>query len=140
MRTRPTVIYFSPADRPVPEHVVKWIGEKELSLVHHVDRKAVESIAIRNPPLMVMIDADGDVADGLALCETLKADAYTAVVPVTLLASCHPNEQVGAWFEAGADEIITPLFEKAEQRSRLEGLLLRTERNVSVHPKGSIVG
>ncbi len=140
MRTRPTVIYFSPADRPVPQQLANWIGEKDFTLVHHADRKAVESIAIRNPPIMVVIDADGDVADGLALCQGLKADAYTAVVPVTFLASCHPNEQVGAWFEAGADEIITPVFEPTEQLSRLNGLLLRTERNVSVHPSTRLPG
>jgi PleD family two-component response regulator len=140
VRTRPTVLYFSPADRPVPSHIAEWIDEKQFTLVPHKDRRAVESIAMRNPPILVVVDADGSVDEGLQLCRDLKADAYTAVVPVTFVASEHPNAQVGAWFEAGADEVITPVFELPEQRSRLDGLLLRTERNVSVHPSTRLPG
>ncbi len=140
MRTRPTVLYFSPADRPVPNHIAEWIDNKQFTMVLHKDRKAVESIAIRNPPILVVIDADGSVTDGIALCRDLKDDAYTAVVPVAFVAGEHPNELVGQWFEAGADEVITPLFSPAEQQSRLDGLLLRTERNVSVHPSTRLPG
>ncbi len=89
MRTRPTVLYFSPADRPVPNHIAEWIDNKQFTMVLHKDRKAVESIAIRNPPILVVIDADGSVTDGIALCRDLKDDAYTAVVPVAFVAGEH---------------------------------------------------
>jgi GGDEF domain-containing protein len=56
------------------------------------------------------------------------------------VAGNHATEQVREWFEVGADEVITPLFEPAEQRSRLDVLLYRTERNVAVHPSTRLPG
>ena len=41
---------------------------------------------------------------------------------------------------AGADEVITGLFSPAEQRSRLDAMLVRTERDVSVHPSTRLPG
>jgi GGDEF domain-containing protein len=140
VRTRPTVLYFSPADRPVPNQITEWITGKDFVLVRHRDRAAVESIAVRNPPILVVIDADNGVDDGVALCRDLKDDAFTAVVPVAFFASHHPNDLVGEWFAAGADEVITPVFQEREQYSRLDGLLVRTERNVSVHPSTRLPG
>ena len=49
-------------------------------------------------------------------------------------------EQVQAWFAAGADEVITGLFSPAEQRARLDAMLVRTERDVSVHPVDPAAG
>ena len=49
-------------------------------------------------------------------------------------------EQVQAWFAAGADEVISSLFSPAEQRSRLDAMLVRTERDVSVHPSTRLPG
>jgi GGDEF domain-containing protein len=61
-------------------------------------------------------------------------------VPVTVLAADHHAEQVQAWFSAGADEVISSLFSPAEQRSRLDAMLVRTERDVSVHPSTRLPG
>ena len=70
----------------------------------------------------------------------LKSDAFTAIVPVTVLAGAHHPDHVQAWFEAGADEVITGLFSPAEQRARVEAMLVRTERDVSVHPSTRLPG
>ena len=40
----------------------------------------------------------------------------------------------------GADEVITGLFTPAEQRARLDAMLVRTERDVSVHPSTRLPG
>ena len=61
-------------------------------------------------------------------------------MPVTVLAADHHPEQVQAWFGAGADEVITGIFSPAEQRARLDAMLVRTERDVSVHPSTRLPG
>ncbi len=61
-------------------------------------------------------------------------------MPVTVLAGAHHPDHVQAWFEAGADEVITGLFSPAEQRARVEAMLVRTERDVSVHPSTRLPG
>jgi PleD family two-component response regulator len=140
VRTRQTVIYFSPADRPAPELISTWMNGKGYPVLHVRDRSAVEAQILRSPPLLIVVDADASGAEGPALCRTLKDDPYTAIVPVAFLSGQHAAGRVKDWFAAGADEVITPLFEPAEQRSRLDVLLLRTERNVAVHPSTRLPG
>ena len=140
MRTRSTVIYFSPADRAIPQPIKQWLGDRGIPLVHHSDPTAVESIALRSLPVLILIDAEGSESTGLDLCRSLKHDSYTAIVPVVFVSSCHAAIEVRSWFEAGADEVITPLFEPAEQFCRLEALLTRTRRYVAVHPSTRLPG
>lgn len=140
MRTRPTVLYYSPAEREVPDLISGWLGTKEFSVIHFSDSADLETVARRSPPLLILIDADGAGSDGSSLCKSLKGDAFSAIVPIVFVAGNHATEQVREWFEVGADEVITPLFEPAEQRSRLDVLLHRTERNVAVHPSTRLPG
>ena len=140
MRTRPTVIYFSPADRPVPDFIATWMNGKAYPLIHIRERAAAVEVALRTLPLLIVVDADAAGDEGAALCRTLKEDPYTAIVPVAFMAGTHAAARVRAWFAAGADEVITPVFEPAEQRSRLDELLLRTERNVAVNPSTRLPG
>jgi PleD family two-component response regulator len=113
---------------------------KGYPVVHVRDRAAAEVAALRSPPLLIVVDADASGTEGPALCRSLKEDPYTAIVPVAFLSGQHAAARVRDWFAAGADEVITPLFEPAEQRSRLDVLLLRTERNVAVHPSTRLPG
>ena len=133
-------MYFSPTERPVPDLISAWAERKELPIVHLRDRGDVETAALRSPPALIIVDADAAGPDGAALCCTLKADPYTAVVPVAFLSTRHASDQVRDWFVTGADEVITPLFGPAEQRSRLDVLLVRTERNITVHPSTRLPG
>jgi GGDEF domain-containing protein len=57
-----------------------------------------------------------------------------------MLAGTHHAEEVQAWFASGSDEVITGLFTPAEQRARLDSMLVRTERDVSVHPSTRLPG
>ncbi|NIM48186.1 MAG: diguanylate cyclase [Gemmatimonadales bacterium] len=140
MRTRPSVIYFSPAERPVPDLVSAWMEKQPLPLATVQNLGDIETLALRNPPALIIVDADGSGTEGVALCRLLKTDPYTAIVPVAFLSGYHASEQVQAWFHAGADEVLTPILSPAEQRGRLDVLLSRTERSVSVHPSTRLPG
>ena len=70
----------------------------------------------------------------------LKRDPFTAIVPVVLLSPRHEATEVESWFEAGTDEVISPRFSPIEQRSRIDAILTRTERDVSVHPSTRLPG
>lgn len=140
MRTRPTVLYFSPAERPIPDLISAWAEQHPLPLLSLNELRAVETQALRSPPALIIVDADGAGPQGLELCRTLKQDPYTAIVPVAFVSGGHDWEQVHTWFEAGADEVLTPILAPAEQRCRLGVLLSRTERNVAVHPSTRLPG
>ena len=140
MRTRPTVLYYSPAGRSVPEFVTQWVDGTGLTVVPLADARTVEEMVLRMLPSLVIVDADSAGGGGLELCARLKADPYTGIVPLVVVAGRHSTERVREWFAAGADEVITSLFEPVEQVGRLEGLFTRAERDVAVHPSTRLPG
>ncbi|HEY6826587.1 MAG TPA: diguanylate cyclase, partial [Gemmatimonadaceae bacterium] len=78
--------------------------------------------------------------EGVALVGRLKADPSTAIVPMTILTDRHDATAIVEWYEAGADEVLSPLVDPAEQRARLDALVVRTERDVAVHPSTRLPG
>jgi len=76
----------------------------------------------------------------LDLCARLKSDPYTAIVPFAAVTHRHATDVVRQWFAAGADEVITPLFEPGEQVGRLDALVTRAERDVAVNPSTRLPG
>lgn len=138
MRTRPTVLFFSPAGRPVPELIGRWAEDKGFPLVTVGQAQELHAMVMRSLPELVVVD--GDCETSLALCRRLKSDAYTGIVPLVVVTPRHVTDGVEEWFRAGADEVITPLFELPEQRSRLETLVTRAARGVAVNPSTRLPG
>jgi len=140
VRTRPTILFFGPAGVAIPDLVRRWADGKEFPLEVHSDPGQVESIVLRGHPCLLFIDADHTGATGLALVRKLKSDPFTAISPAMVLAGSQPADQIQSWFSAGADEVLTGVFPVAEQEARLELLLVRTQRDVSVHPSTRMPG
>lgn len=139
MRTRPTVLYFAPAGHPAPDLVSAWADGKGFQFTHVSGRAEVEMAAIRSLPALIVVAEDaGD--EGMELCRALKDDPYTGIIPLAVFTTRHAADNTGAWFEAGADEVLSPVFEPDEQRSRLDVLLARTQTGVSVHPSTRLAG
>jgi GGDEF domain-containing protein len=140
VRTRPTILFFSPDGCPVPALVRQWAAAHAFPLLVFNQPDEVESIVLRGHPCLLFVDGDNSGTVGVGLVRRLKSDAFTAIVPVMTLAGKHHPDQVQSWFASGADEVITGLFSPAEQRSRLDAMLVRTERDVSVHPSTRLPG
>ena len=140
MRTRPTILFFSPDGCPVPALVRQWAAAHAFPLLIFSQPDEVESIVLRGHPCLLFVDGDNSGTVGVGLVRRLKSDAFTAIVPITTLAGTHHAEQVQSWFTSGADEVLTGLFSPAEQRSRMDAMLVRTERDVSVHPSTRLPG
>ena len=140
MRTRPTILFFSPEACPVPAVVGQWASANAFPLLVFSQAEEVEAIVLRGHPCLLFVDGNDAAPAAVDLVRRLKLDAFTAIVPVTVLAADHHAEQVQAWFGAGADEVITGIFSPAEQRARLDAMLVRTERDVSVHPSTRLPG
>ncbi len=140
MRTRPTILFFSPDGCPVPALVRQWAATHAFPLLVFSQPDEVESIVLRGHPCLLFVDGDNSGTVGVGLVRRLKSDAFTAIVPITTLAGTHHAEQVQSWFTSGADEVLTGLFSPAEQRSRMDAMLVRTERDVSVHPSTRLPG
>lgn len=140
MRNRPTILFYSPDARPVPVVLRRWAEGRGFPLLEFRNAAELESIVLRGSSCLIFLDGDDTGSQGLALVRRLKADAFTAIVPAVVLSGTHAPERVGEWFAAGADEVVTGFFAPAEQRARLDAMLVRTERDVSVHPSTRLPG
>ncbi len=100
--TRPTILFFSPAGRKVPDFLAHWVEGKGLTILPVPEPHEVEQRVLRSLPALVVIDADGG-PQGLQLCTRLKADSYSAIVPLAVLTSRHTTDRVQEWFTAGND-------------------------------------
>jgi GGDEF domain-containing protein len=140
VRSRQAILFFSPAGRSVPDFVTTWVNGKGLPVDTVPQAAAVEERVLRALPTLVVIDVDSAGSEGLELCARLKGDPYTAIVPLAAVTNRHATDVVRRWFAAGADEVITPLFEPGEQAGRLDALVTRAERDVAVNPSTRLPG
>jgi GGDEF domain-containing protein len=140
VRNRPTILFFGPVGRPVPDYVSAWAAEKSFPVEVYGDPDEVHSIILRGHPCFLFVSS-GDSGDfGRDLVLALKADSFSAIVPTLILSERHEPAVVEAWFSAGADEVLTDIFRLEERRARLEALLVRSQRDVSVHPSTRLPG
>jgi diguanylate cyclase (GGDEF)-like protein len=140
VRTRPTILFFGPAAHPVPELVRRWAEGKGFPLTVFDRPEEVEAIILRGHPSLLFVNGERMGDQALALVASLKADPFSAIVPVTILEGAHDPAAMQSWFAAGADEILTAVFPPAEQRARLDAMLVRTQRDVAVHPSTRMPG
>jgi len=140
LRTRPTILFFSAVGRPLPDFVERWMEKSGKQPIPVHDPVELEQMVLRALPSLVLVDADSTGSQGLDACRRLKVDPYTAIVPLVAVTGRHVTERVMEWFSAGADEVVTPLFESSEQSGRLDALVTRTQRDVAVNPSTRLPG
>ena len=97
------------------------------------------TFALRSRPGVVIFDARTRAAQSLAALARLKADSYTAVVPSAII-SQDAAEAMAAGFDAGADEVITVSTPADNVIPRLDAMIRRSERDLSVHPSTRLAG
>jgi len=140
VRTRPTILYYSPDGGTVSSLIRQWAETNAFPLQPLSDTATVESILLRGAPSILVVDADRMGEPGLDMVRRIKRDPFTAITPVVMLSADHHPDRVECWFAAGTDEVLTGTFTPAEQRSRLDAMLVRTVRDVSVHPSTRLPG
>lgn len=140
MNPRRIILYCGPADRPPPELLGHWALARGFTVEAFADPATVEALVLRGRGVMVFVADAVDWPAPHGILSRLKGDPFTAIVPVTILTDRHATDAVIAWYADGADEVLSPLFGPAEQRARLDALLMRTERDVAVHPSTRLPG
>jgi GGDEF domain-containing protein len=140
MSSRKTLIFHAPGDAVPPELVRRFSSEYGLDLLAVRGAQEVASLLNRSFPACVVLDAEEDAEETLSLCRSLKADAFTAIVPVVIFAPGDGSSFAAEGLAAGADEVVTRSVPEREKRLRLELVLRRADRDVSVHPTTRLPG
>ncbi|MCA9954744.1 MAG: response regulator [Ardenticatenaceae bacterium] len=75
--------------------------------------QALEVVAAESPDLLIL-DVMMPNVDGITVCETLRAEAETAVLPIILLSARTSPEAVQLGMKAGADRYLSKPISREE--------------------------
>jgi len=140
MASDKTILYFGPGGAAWFDFVSEFARETGLEL-ESVDRAdEVRALLNRTYPACVILDGEADTAELLELSRGLKGDVFTGIVPVVVLLSDNDDTSTTAFLEAGADEVLRAETTEVERRLRLEQVVRRADRDVSVHPTTRLPG
>ena len=92
----------------------------EASTVHD-GKAAIESIDA-SPPDLVLLDVVLPDTSGFQICERLKADPATALIPVVLVTALEDHQSRIRGIEAGADDFLSKPVGREELLARVKNL------------------
>ncbi|MCG8346363.1 MAG: response regulator [Chloroflexales bacterium] len=85
-------------------------------------REALEIVAREHPDL-ILLDVTMPHIDGFTVCQQLKDNEHTALIPVTMLTGLDDREHQQRGIEVGADDFLTKPFEYSLLRARIHSQL-----------------
>jgi GGDEF domain-containing protein len=140
MAAENTILHFGPG-RPDRSPLVAQFAELDHLTVLSVRRaEDVRALLNRTFPKCLVMETGPQSSEVMELCVSLKQDAFTAIVPLVVLVPAGEPDLAADLLAAGADEVLHEGLPPREKILRLEQVLKRADRDVSVHPTTRLPG
>jgi GGDEF domain-containing protein len=140
MASDQTVLYFGPGRTAPSTLVTRFAREHALEVVSVEDADDVRALLNQSYPGCVILQGDKDLTGVAQLARGVKQDAFTGIVPVVVLLPKADPGVAADMLAAGADEVVSESLPEREFLLRLEQVLRRADRDVSVHPTTRLPG
>jgi diguanylate cyclase (GGDEF)-like protein len=140
MASERTLLFFDGGRDDVPELLESFAKAQGLDVVRLGTAVEVLERANRAFPACLVLDARRAPVASLELCTRMKEDNFTSIVPVALIVPDDDSGLPTKGLEAGADEVLHEDASDREKYLRLDLLLRRAARDVSVHPTTRLPG
>jgi GGDEF domain-containing protein len=136
-----TILHFGPGRSDPSELVLRFAADNDLEIVPIEESNELRAVLNRTYPSCVVLEGTSDISEMLELARIIKEDAFTGIVPVVaLLADAGGDATSSDLLAAGADEVVRHDLPERERTLRLQQVLNRADRDVSVHPTTRLPG
>jgi GGDEF domain-containing protein len=140
MASDKSILYFAQGEAIAGDVMSRFCADRGLMLEAVESGDEVRDLLNRSFPGCVVLESGSDVDAVVELSVGLKGDPFTGIVPVVVFLSEHAGPRASELLKAGVDEVIPPEMSDEERNLRLEQLLRRADRDVSVHPTTRLPG
>lgn len=115
--TRPRLLLVD--DEATNLQVLRQVLQHDYRLLFATDGERALAIARSQCPELVLLDVMMPGMDGYAVCGALKADPFTAAIPVIFVTALNAAEDETRGFDTGAVDFITKPISAAVVRARV---------------------
>jgi GGDEF domain-containing protein len=140
MASDKTILYLGPRRKPPSALVTRFARENGLEVVTVSGADEVRAMLNRSYPGCVILDVDADSTGMAELAHGLKQDAFTGIVPLIVMLTKSDPGAAADMLAAGADEVVSDGLPEREYLLRLDQVIRRADRDVSVHPTTRLPG
>jgi GGDEF domain-containing protein len=140
MAAERTLLFCDGGRNDVPALLAEFARSQGLDVVSLGTPVEILERASRAFPACLVLDAREEPLASLEICARMKEDPFTAIVPVALMVPTDVPDLSTRGLEAGADEVLHEEASDRENYLRLDLLLRRAARDVSVHPTTRLPG
>jgi class 3 adenylate cyclase len=126
-------------DPDMANFLVRMISKEGMQADRVSDGDAAIASIVASPPDLVLLDVMLPGRSGFEICETLKAGAATALIPVVLVTALEDRESRVRGIEAGADDFLSKPVRREELVARMKTLrrLHETRRELEVRRRAA---
>jgi GGDEF domain-containing protein len=140
MASDKTILYYGPRRKAPSSLVARFARENGLDVITVGSPDEVRALLNRSFPGCVILDVDTDQSGITALAQSLKPDAFTGIVPLVVMLPKAEPSLIADMLAAGADEVVSEGLGEREYLLRLDQVVRRADRDVSVHPTTRLPG
>ena len=115
-------------DKDIAELIAHYLQKAGHTVETAASGTAALKRAKEDAPDLILLDLMLPGMDGLLVCQALRADAATALIPIIMLTARAEEVERIAGLELGADDYVTKPFSPRELVARVAALLRRIQR------------
>jgi putative two-component system response regulator len=110
-------------DPPVLDLLVRILKRDGYTTITATNGADALDLVGREAPDLILLDVTMPILDGFAVCQRLKDNEATALIPVTMLTGLDDREHRQRGLEVGADDFLTKPFDHSLLRARIRSQL-----------------
>lgn len=121
----PTKVLVVDDEEDVRANLCEFLGDQGFSAVEAADGEEALAKSFTEKPDLILLDLRLPKVDGYQVCQTLKGNPITSVIPIIMVTALNATPQKVKGMDSGADDYIEKPFDLEELLARIRMVMRR---------------